>query len=74
MSGFPPDQRFLSALFHNVLDIGLVLALLYLMLLIIGERRTLWMVRGLIVLMLLHLRRYRYEFRGQLCDYQRYKP
>lgn len=39
-------------LIHNAIDIGLVLALTYLMLLIIGERRTLWMVRGLIVLML----------------------
>lgn len=39
-------------LIHNVIDVGLVLALTYLMLLIIGERRTLWMVRGLIVLML----------------------
>lgn len=33
------------------LDIGLVLALTYMVLVIIGERRTLWMVRGLIVLM-----------------------
>jgi uncharacterized protein (TIGR00159 family) len=55
MSGFLPDQRFLAALSHNLLDIGLVLALLYLMLLIIGERRTLWMMRGLIVLMLLQV-------------------
>ena len=36
---------------HSI-DIGLVLALTYLVLLIIGERRTLWMVRGLIILML----------------------
>jgi uncharacterized protein (TIGR00159 family) len=34
------------------IDIGLVLALTYMVLAIIGERRTLWMVRGLIVLML----------------------
>ncbi len=34
------------------LDIGLVLLLTYMVLVIIGERRTLWMVRGLIVLML----------------------
>lgn len=40
-----------SLLLHSI-DIGLVLALTYLVLLIIGERRTLWMVRGLIVLML----------------------
>jgi uncharacterized protein (TIGR00159 family) len=38
-------------LLHSI-DVGLVLALTYLVLLIIGERRTLWMVRGLIVLML----------------------
>lgn len=34
------------------IDIGLVFILAYAMLLITGERRTLWMVRGLIVLML----------------------
>jgi uncharacterized protein (TIGR00159 family) len=38
-------------LLHSI-DVGLVLALTYMVLLIIGERRTLWMVRGLIVLML----------------------
>ncbi|NJM86323.1 MAG: TIGR00159 family protein [Hydrococcus sp. RU_2_2] len=54
MSGLAPDQqsRIISELLHNGLDVGLVLALTYLMLLIIGERRTLWMVRGLIILML----------------------
>lgn len=35
-----------------VIDIGLVLVLTYMILVIIGERRTLWMVRGLIILML----------------------
>jgi uncharacterized protein (TIGR00159 family) len=35
-----------------LIDLGLVLALTYMMLVIIGERRTLWMVRGFIVLML----------------------
>lgn len=35
-----------------IVDIGLVLALTYLMLLAIGERHTLWMVRGFILLML----------------------
>lgn len=35
-----------------IVDIGSVLTLIYVMLLIIGERRTLWMVRGLIALML----------------------
>lgn len=34
------------------LDIGLVLVLAYMVLVVIGERRTLWMVRGLIVMML----------------------
>lgn len=35
----------------HTLDLGLVLALTYMVLVIIGERRTLWMVRGFIVLM-----------------------
>lgn len=35
-----------------VLDIGLVLLLTYMVLIIIGDRRTLWMVRGLIFMML----------------------
>jgi uncharacterized protein (TIGR00159 family) len=54
MSGLAPDQQSgtISELLHNGIDVGLVLALTYLMLLIIGERRTLWMVRGLIILML----------------------
>lgn len=38
--------------FRSLVDIGLVLALTYMMLVIIGERRTLWMVRGFIILML----------------------
>jgi hypothetical protein len=44
MSGFPPDPEFIASLFHNALDIGLVLGLFYLMSLIIGEYRTLWMI------------------------------
>ncbi|MEA5511126.1 diadenylate cyclase CdaA [Crocosphaera sp. UHCC 0190] len=53
MSGEPPDHHWIPpGLIHNGLDIGLVLLLTYLMLLAIGERRTLWMVRGLIILML----------------------
>lgn len=52
MSGSAPDPRIPPWLIQNSIDIGLVLALTYLMLLIIGERRTLWMVRGLIILML----------------------
>lgn len=37
---------------QSLLDAGLVLALTYMVLAIIGERRTLWVVRGFIVLML----------------------
>ncbi|PPS39965.1 diadenylate cyclase CdaA [Chroococcidiopsis sp. TS-821] len=40
-----------SVLLH-ILDLGLVLGLTYMVLVIIGERRTLWMVRGFILLML----------------------
>jgi uncharacterized protein (TIGR00159 family) len=36
----------------SLVDIGLVVTLTYMMLVIIGERRTLWMVRGFIILML----------------------
>jgi len=56
MSGFFLDPRRLLSwiLSHglSVLDFGLVLLLTYMLLLIIGERRTFWMVRGLIYLML----------------------
>jgi uncharacterized protein (TIGR00159 family) len=49
-------QFLLSLVLQNLpflLDIGLVLALTYMVLVIIGgERRTLWMVRGFIILML----------------------
>lgn len=40
------------SLLPRVIDVGLVLLLAYMILVIIGERRTLWMVRGLIILML----------------------
>lgn len=36
----------------RLIDIGLVLILTYIVLIVIGDRRTLWMVRGLIILML----------------------
>jgi uncharacterized protein (TIGR00159 family) len=36
---------------RSLVDVGLVLMLVYIILLIIGERRTLWMVRGFLVLM-----------------------
>ena len=35
-----------------LIDIGLVIVLIYMVLVVIGERRTLWMVQGLIILML----------------------
>ena len=41
-----------QSLLLRSLDLGLVLALTYMVLVIIGERRTLWTVRGVIVLML----------------------
>lgn len=40
-----------SVLLHTI-DLALVLALTYVVLVVIGERRTLWMVRGFIILML----------------------
>ncbi|MDJ0727400.1 MAG: diadenylate cyclase CdaA [Prochloraceae cyanobacterium] len=51
-SGSPPDHSWMQPWLLYSIDIGLVLALTYWVLLLIGERRTLWMVRGLIVLML----------------------
>ncbi|MFW6358804.1 MAG: diadenylate cyclase CdaA [Chroococcales cyanobacterium] len=51
-SGSNPDPNWIQSWLLHSIDIGLVLALTYLVLLIIGERRTLWMVRGLIVVML----------------------
>ncbi len=59
LSGFFPDPSWLKPSLVNIIDIGLVLALTYVMLLIIGERRTLWMVRGLIILMLAAVVSYR---------------
>lgn len=68
LSGFSPDldgflsffswlieKFFYSGLIYRIVDIGLVLVLTYLMLLVIGERRTLWMARGFILLMLAHI-------------------
>lgn len=52
MSGSVSDPPWIPLWFHPSLDVILVLALTYALLLIIGERRTLWMVRGLILLML----------------------
>ncbi|HIK56536.1 MAG TPA: TIGR00159 family protein [Synechococcales cyanobacterium M55_K2018_004] len=41
-----------QSLLLTIVDIALVLVLTYMVLVIIGERRTLWMVRGLVILML----------------------
>ena len=41
------------ALLRQLIDIALVLSLTYAVLILIGERRTLWMVRGFVVLMLI---------------------
>ena len=49
-SGLPPDN--IRDLLLQSLDLGLVCAFIYLMLLIIGERHNLWMVRGFLLLML----------------------
>jgi uncharacterized protein (TIGR00159 family) len=39
----------------DLIDLGLVVALTYSVLIIVGERRTLWMVRGFLILMLLSI-------------------
>jgi uncharacterized protein (TIGR00159 family) len=52
MAGSFFGQQILSWLLTNGLDFVLVLVLTYLLLLVIGEKRTFWMVRGLILLML----------------------
>ncbi len=44
--------RFTPENFRTLLDLGLVLLLVYVILQVIGERRTLWMVRGFVVLLL----------------------
>ncbi|MDJ0631687.1 MAG: diadenylate cyclase CdaA [Xenococcaceae cyanobacterium MO_188.B29] len=53
-SGFVPDLSWIPSWLPYAVDIGLVLALSYILLLVIGEgeRRSLWMVRGFILLML----------------------
>lgn len=46
------DFSLIQSLLIQAIDIGLVFTLAYLVLVIVGERRTLWMVRGFIILML----------------------
>jgi uncharacterized protein (TIGR00159 family) len=45
------DPHFTESWLRQSLDLGLVIALTFLVLLAVRDRRTLWMVRGLIVLM-----------------------
>jgi uncharacterized protein (TIGR00159 family) len=45
------DAQFTESWLRQSLDLGLVIALTFLVLLAVRDRRTLWMVRGLIVLM-----------------------
>jgi uncharacterized protein (TIGR00159 family) len=45
------DSQFAESWLRQSLDVGLVIALTFLVLLAVRDRRTLWMVRGLIVLM-----------------------
>lgn len=49
--GLGNDPNTLKSLLVQSIDVVLVLALTYMVLVIIGERRTIWMVRGFIVLM-----------------------
>jgi uncharacterized protein (TIGR00159 family) len=49
--GFGFDSQFTESWIRQSLDLGLVIALTFLVLLAVRDRRTLWMVRGLIVLM-----------------------
>ncbi len=50
--GSAADHSWIQSWVLDFIDIGLVLALIYGVFLIIGERRTLWMLRGFIFLML----------------------
>jgi uncharacterized protein (TIGR00159 family) len=43
---------FISQNLRFLIDVSLVITVIYMMLVVIGERRTLWMVRGFIILML----------------------
>jgi uncharacterized protein (TIGR00159 family) len=49
--GFGPNFQFAKSWLLQGIDLGLVVALTFIVLLAVRDRRTLWMVRGLIVLM-----------------------
>jgi uncharacterized protein (TIGR00159 family) len=57
------DSQFTTSWLRQSLDLGLVIALTFLVLLAVSERRTLWMVRGLIVLMIAAVISERWQFR-----------
>ena len=57
------DYHFTESWLRQSLDLGLVIALTFLVLLAVRDRRTLWMVRGLIVLMVAAALGERLQFR-----------
>jgi uncharacterized protein (TIGR00159 family) len=61
--GFGFDSQFTGSWLLQSLDLGLVIALTFLVLLAVSDRRTLWMVRGLIVLMVTAVISERCQFR-----------
>ncbi len=61
--GFGFDSQFTESWLLQSLDLGLVIALTFLVLLAVSDRRTLWMVRGLIVLMVTAVISERCQFR-----------
>ena len=61
--GFEFDSQFTKSWLLQSLDLGFVIALTFLVLLAVSDRRTLWMVRGLIVLMVTAVLAERFQFR-----------
>jgi uncharacterized protein (TIGR00159 family) len=57
------DSLFTASWLRQSLDLGLVIALTFLVLLAVSDRRTLWMVRGLIMLMVAAVISERWQFR-----------
>ncbi len=57
------DSQFAKSWLRQSLDLGLVITLTFLVLLAVSDRRTLWMVRGLIVLMIAAVISERCQFR-----------
>jgi uncharacterized protein (TIGR00159 family) len=61
--GFGPNFPVAKSWLLHSIDLGLVIALTFLVLLAVRDRRTLWMVRGLIVLMVAAVLSERCQFR-----------